>query len=135
MDFGLRDATIEDQAVILRALYAAWQWSHPWDERSFQRHLAAGSPDSYTDDFGRRTGDRGVIAEERVSSAPRFAGAAWYRFFTSADHRSGFVSDDIPEVAAAVEEPYRGHGLGRKLMTALIGRAAADGLSLRAWCS
>lgn len=108
MSIELRPATSGDGVHIIRALFAAWQWRHPWDEMSFQQHLASKSPDSYVDDFGRRDGDAGVIAEDRTTSGRQFAGAAWYRFFTVDAHRAGFVAEDMLELVIAVEEGYRG---------------------------
>lgn len=134
VNLKFRAATANDQPLIARALFAAWQWRQPWDEDAFNDHLKAGSPDSYVDDFGRRPGDGGVIAEELSGVAPVFAGAAWYRFFTDVDHRAGFVAEDVPELSIAVEPVVRGRGLGRTLLLALMDLAMSHnvrGLSLR----
>lgn len=128
MTIELRPATSDDQLLVARALYAAWQWRHPWDESSFADHQQSGGPDSYVDDFGVRPGDAGVIAEAVSDGGRRFAGAAWYRFFTDADHRAGYVGQDVPELVVAVQEAFRGAGVGRYLMTALIDTAAAAGI-------
>lgn len=71
-----------------------------------------------------RPGDAGVVAEvagDRV-------GAAWYRRFAAAMPGYGFVSEEIPEVSLAVEAAWRGRGIGRGLMRALMDRATADGI-------
>jgi len=64
-------------------------------------------------------GDVGVVA-----GADQPVGAAWFRFFTADDPGYGFVDPAIPEVAIAVRSPWRGHGVGARLLTALI--TAAD---------
>lgn len=128
MNLRLRAASVDDQELIARALFAAWQWRHPWDEYAFQDHLHAGMPDSYVDDFGCRSGDAGIIAEELIGAAPVFAGAAWYRFFTAVDHRAGFVAEDVPELAIAVEPGARGRGVGKMLLRQLMAVAASQGV-------
>lgn len=128
MSIELRAATNNDQSLIARALYAAWQWRHPWNEATFQDHLLARSPDSSVDDFGLREGDAGVIAEEKTVSGPQFAGAAWYRFFAAAERRAGFVAEDVPELVVAVDAKVRRRGIRRRLITELMGLAVTRGV-------
>lgn len=54
------------------------------------------------------------------------AGAAWFIFASSGAHGAGYVADDIPEVAVAVEKRYQGRGLGTQLL-----RRAADSVRAR----
>lgn len=69
-----------------------------------------------------RAGDAGVVAE--IEGAP--VGAAWFRRF-AADHPGyGFVDGQIPEISIGVEGAWRGRGVGRALLEALIDRARAD---------
>jgi ribosomal protein S18 acetylase RimI-like enzyme len=124
----LRRATTTDEDDLARALYAAWHWRDPWDEASFRRHRDLGATDSYVDGFGHRPGDAGLIAEAAGGPARYVAGAAWYRLFTTDDHRAGFVAEDIPELVLAVTERARGHGLGRRLAEGLVELALATGV-------
>ncbi|SDS57532.1 GNAT family N-acetyltransferase [Microlunatus soli] len=133
MTVTTRDATSRDQDHLARALFAAWQWRHPWDEQAFQDHRRSGGPDSYLDDFGRRAGDAGIVAEEVTDAGPQFAGAAWYRFFAADDHRAGFVAEDVPELVLAVDHRMRGRGVGSRLLRQLVavaGQRGIRGLSL-----
>jgi GNAT superfamily N-acetyltransferase len=72
--------------------------------------------------WGRR-GDRAVIAEEGGMRI----GAAWFRLWTPELHSYGFVDAATPEVAIGVRQEYRSKGLGRRLLSALVERARADG--------
>lgn len=127
MEARVRRATEADREAIHRAIYQAWRWREPWSEAAFRRYLALSSPDSYVDDFGRRLGDVGFIAERVESDGCQVLGAAWYRLFTADDHRDGYVAEDVPELVVAVSAGARGCGLGRTLTGRLIHQAASTG--------
>ncbi|HEX5579544.1 MAG TPA: GNAT family N-acetyltransferase, partial [Candidatus Limnocylindria bacterium] len=70
-----------------------------------------------------RPGDAGVIAE--VAGEP--VGAAWFRLFDSNRPGYGFVNADTPEISIGVEASWRGRGVGRVLLNALVDMARANG--------
>jgi ribosomal protein S18 acetylase RimI-like enzyme len=72
-----------------------------------------------------RPGDFGVVAES-AEGGP--LGAAWYRFWSEADHSYGFVSPDVPELAIGVRAEARGAGVGERLLRALLAAAAGRGV-------
>ena len=125
----VRRATEADSEALRRAIYQAWRWREPWSETAFRQHLALNRPDSYVDDFGRRRGDEGFVAERLENDRCQAVGAAWYRLFTEQDHRDGFVAADVPELVVAVSAEARGRGLGRTLTGRLIQHAATTGTS------
>ena len=98
-----------------------WRDDQQWTAESV---IAVPELAHYVTDW-MRGGDAGVIAH--VDGVP--AGAAWWRTFTSTDPGFGYVADDIPELGLAVCEPYRGQGLARALMVALLARARALGIA------
>lgn len=124
----VRVATAADVGTLRRGIYAAWKWREEWQEQAYAAHAAQNLPDSYVDDFGSSTGDTGVIATVADRGGEQVLGAAWYRFFSHEVHRSGFVAEDVPELVIAVEEPARGHGVGRLLMERLTALAASQGV-------
>jgi ribosomal protein S18 acetylase RimI-like enzyme len=70
-----------------------------------------------------RAGDTAVVAE--VDDQP--VGAAWFRLY-GADHPGyGFVGAQVPEISIGVEAAWRGQGVGRALLVALVARARAEG--------
>lgn len=66
----------------------------------------------YVEAFGSRKGDCCLVAE----IDGRVAGAAWSRMI----HGFGWMDDRIPELAVALYPPYRGHGIGTRLLRALF---------------
>jgi ribosomal protein S18 acetylase RimI-like enzyme len=73
-----------------------------------------------------RDGDSGVAAESETGAA---LGAAWYRFWTPAEHSYGFVSAEVPELAIGVRADARRRGVGAALLRALLARAVHRGVS------
>jgi len=73
-----------------------------------------------------RHGDTAILA---VSDSAHSLGAAWYRFWSKADHSYGFVSEHIPELAIGVKQEARNRGVGRRLLRELLAEAASQGLS------
>ncbi|SLM98862.1 Histone acetyltransferase HPA2 and related acetyltransferases [Corynebacterium xerosis] len=99
-----------------RALHAAWRWHEPWHEMAYLEHRRTAGADSYVDDFGTRAGDTGVVAVKGTV----VCGAAWFRYFTKESGRAGYVADSIPELVLAVDERFRGSGLGSRLLDRLL---------------
>ena len=76
----------------------------------------------YLADWGR-PGDAGVVAE--ADGEP--VGAAWFRCFANDHPGYGFVDAATPEISIGVEASWRGRGVGRALLGALVATARADG--------
>ena len=72
-------------------------------------------PDRYSEHWGR-WGDFGVIAETGTDPC----GAAWARLFRWDDLRDPSSRAEFPEVAIALDPPYRGQGLGSALLRELV---------------
>ena len=119
---NIRDLGEEDLPFFESMLFEAFYWNE-WSPRppfeEFSRNPEAAK---WCACWGRR-GDRALIAEEGGQPL----GAAWFRTWSEEDHSYGFVRADIPELGIAVATPYRGRGIGRALMNALIRVAQTDG--------
>lgn len=89
---------------------------------NWREAMSSPVPLRYVEGFGR-PGDVGVIAE--VAGKP--AGAAWCRLLTGSDRGYGYVADDVPELAIAVEPEHRGRGLATALIEALKSAVAEAG--------
>ena len=70
-----------------------------------------------------RAGDTAVVAE--VEGEP--VGAAWFRLYGADRPGYGFVDAQVPEISIGVEAAWRGQGVGRALLVALVARARAEG--------
>ena len=77
----------------------------------------------YIEDFGR-DGDTAVVAEDDETRAT--VGVAWARFWTRDNCGFGFVDEATPELAVAVEEEFRGRGIGARLIEALLAQLRAS---------
>ena len=66
----------------------------------------------YTDDFGSRKGDNGLVAviDHQV------VGAVWTRIMDDYGH----VDDETPSFAIALYPAYRGQGIGTAMMKAML---------------
>lgn len=74
---------------------------------------------AYVEDFGKRAGDIGVVAEVDGE----IAGAAWARLI----HGYGFLYEGVPEIAIALWPQWRGQGVGTQLLGGLIERLREAG--------
>lgn len=72
-----------------------------------------------------REGDVAVIAE---TPEGKNVGAAWYRFWTAADHSYGFVCPAMPEMGMGVLPNYREQGVGSALLQELLLIAFQNGV-------
>ncbi len=87
--------------------------------------LAQSTFGRYVDGWGRH--DDAGIAVEDDAGAP--IGVAWRRSFPAGRPGFGFVADDVPEISVAVRRPWRGHGLGTRLLRALEEQAQRAGIA------
>ena len=122
--YALRLATADDREALVAALLAAVNWSPhrpPLDRGAVLadpavNHYVVGWP---------RAGDLGVVA---VTRAGPVVGAAWLREFPPDDPGYGYVAADVPELSIGVRPEYRGRGVGRQLLRALLAAARDEGV-------
>jgi GNAT superfamily N-acetyltransferase len=94
-------------------------FAYNWHVNAFDTDV---SISHYVDGWGRK-GDTAVVAMEDGHSV----GAAWYRFFPESSPGYAFLDGDTPELTLVVVPARQGQGIGRQLLSALVGRAQADG--------
>ncbi|MGW5578340.1 N-acetyltransferase family protein [Micromonospora chokoriensis] len=122
-DLGIRTATPADSDFLADMLVEAVNWL---PERNWSRDQILANPAlaHYVADW-MRPDDFGLIAVDRTD---RPVGAAWFRFLTADDPGYGYVSDDVPELTIGVVESWRGRGVGRVLLRAVLDAARARGI-------
>lgn len=124
----IRETTTLDLPFLEEMLYEAFFWSGGPERPTLVEMRTRPEFSILLADWGR-DGDAAFLAR----SANARAGASWFRLWTPATHSYGFVDHEIPELGLAVAQPFRGQGIGRKLLRSLIkcaGQHAYPGLSL-----
>lgn len=125
LTWSVRPGTRYDFAILQRMIYEALYWQPDAEREPFDFVIAHPEIALYVDGWGR-AGDGAVIA--RRDSDGQAIGAAWYRLFSEDAPGYGFVRASIPEVAIAVDDGYRGRGIGRALMENLLELARREGI-------
>jgi ribosomal protein S18 acetylase RimI-like enzyme len=114
----VREGTLRDLPFLEAMLYEAFFWSGT-DRPPIVEVRRRAEFASLLAAWGR-PGDLVLIAEHAGAAA----GAAWFRLWTSDAHSYGFVDDRTPELGLAVAQRFRGRGIGRMLLRAVIEMAA-----------
>jgi ribosomal protein S18 acetylase RimI-like enzyme len=119
-ELAYRRATAEDEPFLRRMLWVAANWREPGPAPS--EVVVPAELAKYSDGFGVRPGDRGVMA----GCGDALVGAAWCRLWGGSDRGYGYVGDDVPELSVAVLPEYRGRGVGAELIERLLRDVAGD---------
>lgn len=121
--FRLRPATAADAPVLWRMLGQAAAW-RPGSPVPSPAELAAdGALARYVAGWPA-PGDLGVVADGDAAGP---VGAAWCRLLPADRAGYGFVAADVPELSVAVAPGWRGRGVGRALVAAVLDAAWSAG--------
>lgn len=121
--FTLRPAASGDADLLQDLVVAAVNWDPARAAAASEQVLADPRNAHYAAGW-MRPGDVGVVA---LDGSGRPIGAAWLRCFTADDPGYGFVADDVPELSIGVVDGWRGRGVGRALLRAVVRSAAEQG--------
>jgi GNAT superfamily N-acetyltransferase len=125
--WSIRPGTRFDSLILQRMIYEALYWQPDAEREPFDFVITHPEIARYVDGWGRQ-GDCAVVACRNPGGLE--IGAAWYRLFPEDAPGYGFVDVTVPEIAVAVEESFRGQGVGRALMTTLLDLACRQGVSM-----
>jgi len=110
----LHPVLAEDASFLAEMLVAASYWRADGPTGTVQDVMGNPELAHYISGWPR-PGDRGVIAE---NDQP--IGAAWMRYLSDGDPGFGFVNVAVPEIGMGVVKEWRGRGVGRQLLDALV---------------
>lgn len=119
-EITIRHGTLDDLPFLREMLFEAAYWRPDQVRPNLEQGLDRPDLIHLLADWGRE-GDQAVIA---VTQDGQRVGAAWYRFWDAEQHSYGYISPNIPELAIAVQEKFRGMGIGHKLLSTLLKKAA-----------
>ncbi|MFD2079587.1 Ribosomal protein S18 acetylase RimI [Actinopolymorpha cephalotaxi] len=143
--YALRAATAEDAGFVAEMTLEAFNWSPDRPAFTLEQIWADPALRKYVEGWPA-PGEQGVVAVARAESRDaesgdaeddagsggspgRPVGAAWWRYFPADGPGYGFVAEDVPEVGIAVAPDWRGRGLGRALIRAIVDQARAAGIA------
>lgn len=110
-------------------LLAAFNWDPTWPGFTLAKLRADPKLWKYVDGWPA-AGEQGTIAEAtNTDGSGALVGAAWWRYFPAERPGYGFVAADVPEITLAIAADWRGRGVGRALLRALLDQARAAGLT------
>jgi ribosomal protein S18 acetylase RimI-like enzyme len=122
--FRIRTASSADLAAIRSAFAYAIEWRSRSLSATPDTVIRVTGHDYLLSEWGR-DGDVAVVAQ----AGSRIIGAAWYRFWSEAEHSYGYVDPDTPELGIGVDPDCRRIGVGAALLTALLEVAEAAGIA------
>ena len=119
---AVRPAVATDADFLTEMLVAAAFWRPDGPGGSVGEVMAQPQLAHYVTGWPR-PGDLGVIAYQDQQQV----GAAWLRFLSQPDPGYGFVDASTPELSMAVLPAWRGQGVGRRLLEAILHAARDQG--------
>jgi ribosomal protein S18 acetylase RimI-like enzyme len=111
----IRSATHSDEPLLHGVLGLAFNWRGAMALGDVDRAMTRPEIGHYITGWPQH-GEVGFVAYD--SAGP--LGAVWWRLWAGGDTGYGYVSADIPELTLGVVAAYRGQGVGRALMEAII---------------
>ena len=121
LSVAIRPLAPSDQEVLWDLLHVAL-WDPPPAPLRSREVLQHPEVRIYAEDFGRREGDLGVVAE----IDGKVAGACWMRLVKGGQGLS-YIDEDTPQLGIALFPEHQQKGYGEKLMRAALAAAEAAG--------
>ncbi|CAN5600781.1 hypothetical protein BH10CHL1_BH10CHL1_38910 [soil metagenome] len=121
MPINIRPASQIDEPILWQMIFEA---AHMAEEGHTSLQAVKDRPDlaHYVQAWGRN-GDIGVVATESTHNQP--IGAAWVRLLVGDEKGYAYIDDTTPELAIGILTDYRGIGVGKTMLMALLAIAKA----------
>jgi ribosomal protein S18 acetylase RimI-like enzyme len=130
MQCSLRPLTSADLPFLGQMLFEAFFWRVDTPRPAYAEFAAHNAEFHKLISGWGRAGDAGVVAEAGGQPAAyQPVGAAWYRLWTDEVHSYGYVDTQTPEIGIGVAAAWRGRGVGRALLQALLDTARKQGFA------
>lgn len=124
MDYSIRPFEKKDTPFLWEILYQSIHVPE-WQQAPSRDILKEPSIEKYLRDWGGNH-DHAQVA---VDEANNPIGAVWIRLLSRENAGYGFVDDAIPELGMAIMSQHRGKGIGKHLLSEMIGLACSIGHS------
>lgn len=125
MEYTIRSFEEIDTSFLWEMLYQSIYVPEGQYAQSREDILKEPKIEKYLKNWGR-THDHALVALDGENNP---IGAVWIRLLTRENAGYGFVDDEIPELGMAIMSQHRGKGIGKRLLSEMIGFARSIGYS------
>lgn len=125
MEYSIRPFEERDMSFLWEMLYQSIYIPEGQNAPSREDILKEPNIEKYLKNWGRKH-DHALVA---LDGENKPVGAVWIRLLNRENAGYGFVDEDTPELGMAIMSQHRGQGIGKRLLSEMIGFARSIGYS------